>query len=453
MLFDCLTYRPKDVPRLSHYVDFNTLDLSDLSLRGIKHLDYMCFDYTHLRKWLDLLHHRLIRKGYDIKGKLRHFYSTEYGTDERYTHRPHIHVLFYVYGSCVPPDVLSREISSCWPYGRTDGIRYRGARYFYDECVIKSSLASSTRVCKYVSKYVQKDCKFQKELDKRIWSVMWRKYRMVVRYSSYLDFSSGLSDSLSLKELRDDDAFMEFVNSPLGRETLRTLKRTVNQFHRQSHGYGLSAIADIDLDELVKTNTLVCPDADKIVMRIPLPTYYKRKLFYEVTEYDSQRMWQLTQRGVRYMRKREKYLREYLVRVYDSVKLNAGFSYDSVGLVHYMLDKRGRLSGLPYEPTIDEKKNLPDLLFNYSTPSDVRKYKGRYVMREFIPLDSCEHLFSPHLFLPVGLFIKDNVYLDAMYEAVIDKISSYTMKFGAKKQECYELRQHLKHLYQVFLDV
>lgn len=230
MLMDCLTYAPKYVPRLSNYFDIP------------KSLDWMCFDYSHLRLFLVRLRRYLKYRGYDVDKSLRYFASTEYGTDDTKTHRPHIHILFYVYTPDLDNINLSRAISDCWQYGRTDGVRYKGARYV-EEYTIRGGLMSSIRSCKYVSKYVVKDSSFQNVLDKRIRAIMEYIYMDNNNFPSYDDF----------------------VHSEFGKKIFRDLVRHVNQFHRQSLGFGLSAIRDMDLNEIMKYNLLTIPDIQDLI--------------------------------------------------------------------------------------------------------------------------------------------------------------------------------------------
>lgn len=434
MLFDCLTYRPKDVPKVSHYIPVP------------RKLDYMCFDHHQIRKFMVLLRKRLERKGFNVKENLRFFLSTEYGTDEHRSHRPHVHILFYVYKNCVPYDVLSCEIAACWPYGLTDGIPYKGRWYVQDRCVIKSGLASSVRVCKYVSKYVQKDSTFQKEIDKRINRYLWHHFNNDVRYSiAARDFDTGRVCKIT-KDI-DLDQFSNWCKSPAGKKCRADISRLLSQFHRQSLGYGLAAINDIDVSQLVKTGVVSCPDADKIVMRLALPTYFKRKLFYETTIYKGAKMWQLTEKGKKFMNERKIHLLKYLEKSYRAQALNAHIQFDAAELARYVVYQRGRLQGIASEVTIDDKKCLPDNIYNYVTPSDFKQYHQKGVTGSWLGY-SDNYLFSSASFTPIGAFIRKMVYLDPSKEAILDQLRQSSARLGEKKQEFYEHTQQLKSLYK-----
>lgn len=145
--FDCLTYRPGALPHLSDFYGF-TRDMMDY--------DFPCFNPDHVQKFMKSLRRRLEYLGYDVKYNLRFFLASEYGTDIRYTKRPHYHVLFFVRNSCVPYDVLSREVAHVWHYGRTDGLPYKTRSYVRGN-VFGDRFSSINRVCSYVTKYVTKD--------------------------------------------------------------------------------------------------------------------------------------------------------------------------------------------------------------------------------------------------------------------------------------------------------
>lgn len=242
--FDTLTYRPKDVPRLSSFVDVESLGITD----------YMCFNSKHWRDFLKNLRRHL---SYHYPGTyFKYFLTSEYGTDERYTHRPHYHILFFVYkqsgGSIIHPYKLSRIISRLWHYGRTDGLPYHTRKYvsehIYGYNVGFGLKKDALKVCSYVSKYVNKDSSFQSNIDMR------------------------------LKVLQEKFPPVEF----------ESISRHVQMFHRQSQGFGLSFLEHMSKRDYDNAFNGICQmtDKDEVIFSISLPTYYMRKLFYKCVKSD-----------------------------------------------------------------------------------------------------------------------------------------------------------------------
>lgn len=439
MLFDTLTY--KRAPRIS---DFYAIPRS---------LDFMCFSHSDTTNFLKRLRINLFRLGYDVKDNLRYFLSTEYGTDDRYSHRPHVHILFYVYHNCVPYDVLSLAISQSWALGRTDGIPYRSKQYVRDNNVITGGVASSTRVCKYVSKYVMKDSVFSKVIEKRINAILWNNYQKDVRFSvTAKDFDTGFACSLS--ENRDYDSFCTWTNSPAGKSERRAIKRVVDQYHRQSQGFGLYALQEINYDELIKTGSLVIPDTNSngFVLRIPLPTYYNRKLHYECTTFNGAKFWQLNAKGKRYRAKRLGYLQQYIQQRFDDYNSNNDIKVDSSLLTRYILYHRGRLQmvsqPLSNDVTIDDKKLLPNKFYNYTTNSDYSHYHIRGVTGQWLG-NSQVGYSSFGSFISSSDFISRYVYMDSQYEAQLSLVEAYERQKGEKNNQVKEHKDKLTSLYKM----
>lgn len=261
--FDTLTYRDEDVPHLSDYYDIS--DKKEIA-------DFMCFNNAHWRNFLKVLRSRL---AYTYKGvSFKYFLTSEYGTDERYTHRPHYHILFFVYGP-IHPFVFSNLVSECWLYGFTDGLPRQTTAYVMehvfgydferDEPSRHIDFASTSKVCNYVSKYVTKDSTFQKVIDGRI--------------------------ELLSKYIKDE-------------EELKQLKRSIDMFHRNSQGFGIGYLNRLSRDEYLDImHKGICSrsDSQKVVCVIKLPLYYKRKLFYKVIkDADNKIKWQLNELGIEY---------------------------------------------------------------------------------------------------------------------------------------------------------
>ena len=294
ILFDTLTYSDEHLPHLSDFVDISSYDISDFS----------CFNHKHFKLFLKNLRRHL--EYHHLNSDFKYFLTSEYGVDERYTHRPHYHILFYI-SSGVNPLTFSRLISKCWRYGRTDGIKYNSLKYvaqhIYGNDVgfgPNRSFDVLTSVCMYVSKYVTKSSKFQSEVDNRIDAL--RSY------------------------IKDDDK-------------LKELKRNIGMFHRQSQNFGAFYLQNMDSDQekLLYENKCSMKDKDKVVKTYPLPLYYKRKLFYvNKKRDDNRRYWELTDFGKQwYFKSRLNSVSDKCVDITDLV-----LNYGDKNFFDYLLDGR-----------------------------------------------------------------------------------------------------------------
>lgn len=260
--FDTLTYSNEYLPHVSDFFP---------ELKG--HIaDYSCFNVDHYRYFLVNLRRQLEYHGFDVKNKLKYFLCSEYGVDDRFTHRPHYHIIFYVLDNSLSPVELSRYISKCWKYGRTDGVDYKGVLYVLNHTFGKkynNDEVHMQTVCNYVAKYVTKDSRFQKTIDSRIKIVSDKRY------------GYGLSERQE--------------------KLLNDIKRNMNQFHRQSHHFGEAFYLYNDPDKVLETGMISMPDKNNIVKHIPLPSYYSRKIFYNlVRDFEGRLKWEINDIGVRY---------------------------------------------------------------------------------------------------------------------------------------------------------
>ena len=275
MYFDTLTYSDEYVPKLSHFVDIAHMDI----------VDFMCFNNSHWRNFLKNMRRQLHFHYGDVSFK--YFLTSEYGTDERYTHRPHYHILFFIKGNIHPFD-FSKLVSKCWNFGRTDGLPYQSNSYVAEHVYgynlgfpqDGTPFEICTKVCNYVSKYVTKDSKFQKQIDSRI--------------------------ELLKKHIDNEDVLKEII-------------RSVDMFHRCSQGFGLGYLRQLDADEYhFIYNNGACRIGDKARIKyvIKLPLYFKRKLFYNcLKREDNTLYWQLNDVGIDYQKK-------YLLNCVDKLSTN-----------------------------------------------------------------------------------------------------------------------------------
>lgn len=266
--FDTLTYNDESLPHCS--------DFTDLIDKGSA-LDFPCFCPEHIRLFLVHLRVLLNRAGYNPKGCLKYFLTCEYGTDPLRTHRPHYHVNFYVSDGSIPPLVLSDKVGYAWKHGITDGVKYKGVSYVKNHIFGKSfcdydafDAVYMRNVCNYVAKYVVKDSEFMEVVNSRFDFIRTKL------------MSCG-HDKSSIKDV------------------LRELSKRIFPFHRQSSFYGSEFLRYNNIEDIDKYGVISIPDAKQNKRSIPLPTYYKRKLYYDlVVAEDGTKHWQLNEKGIKH---------------------------------------------------------------------------------------------------------------------------------------------------------
>lgn len=342
VLFDTLTYSNQNVRYLSDFFDIP------------KKYDFMCFSYMDFRHFMVRLRERLTSEGFDIKDKLKYFVAAEYGTSEGHSHRPHLHPVFYVYFN-IDPFYFSRLISECWSYGRTDGVPFQTRMYVLTKRLfsqkINPDIIHLQTITSYVTKYICKDSAYQKTLDSRL-----------DRYFSDT-FGPNWRSFEDNKELRSQMA------------------RYTSQFHRQSQGFGLSALMYNDVKDVIRTGLLKMPDRNLVVRRIPIPTYYARKLFYTLSkDFRGKPQWQLTPQGCQMMLNK---MNDSIQRLtfkfkdwYDSLHLLCPYSFDFI---------RSRVSGLLDNRTFTQFAEY------------ILAYKGRIIPVDYIDKHSSVHSVPPPL--------------------------------------------------------
>lgn len=299
--FFTLTYDNKHLPKLSHFIDIKEYNVADFS----------CFNREHYKLFFKRLRRRFDRKYPDVK--FTYFLSTEYGDDDRFTHRPHYHILLFVNNKKLHPFFLSRIINLCWQYGRTDGLPYKKpsyvAKHVYGYDLGYGGDNTDTWILRavthYVAKYINKSIKFQSELDKRI---------------SQIEFAL----------IKRDDCV----------DIIKSLKSCISMFHMQSQRYGLGYLSYLGNKErvLLEFDKCCLPDKNKVVKELPLPMYYMRKLYYEVVKKDDKRYWHLTEFGKQHKIKRLFNNISNQVERYESLYLS--LSPDKKSHVTYLLNGR-----------------------------------------------------------------------------------------------------------------
>lgn len=344
VLFDTLTYSDKFVPHLRDYEEFSSLLPSE---------DFMCFSSEDLRLFHVRLRRRLEYEGFG-SGVYNYFVSTEYGTDPTKTHRPHYHLLFYVYKD-LDPLVFSRFVSESWRFGRTDGYSYKPTQYILGN-VFRSLVVGSRRVVNYVTKYVQKSSAFEKQINKRI--------------------------NLVLHRLAPD---VDWVKSDKAKVLRRKLYRIATQFHRQSLGFGSSALYDDQPEDLFARGYFKMPNGKPSMFnKIPISSYYLRKIcYYKFTHPDGYQEWFVRPFARDLLVLRDKAISKSLSDSYRAYSFQFGLpSLDFDALADYVLHWRGRLNkaDLPLKSPL---RVLRPIWFVYASSADKNHFNHRFITDKY----------------------------------------------------------------------
>lgn len=272
VLFDTLTYNNANLPKISKLIDCEKYEIKDFS----------CFSHADFKGFLKRLRRQL--EYHCGNSSFKYFLTSEYGVNERFTHRPHYHIMFFI-ESGVHPYTFSKLISKCWQKGRTDGLPYQSRRYVAHHVYgynlgygMNTDFNVISSLCNYVAKYITKSSTFQKRIEKRI-------------------------DVLRAKIDSDEE--------------LKKLIRQIDMFHRQSQGFGLSYccnMTDRQLEQLYN-GKVIMQDSKQVIKTYPIPTYYKRNLFYQLKKRDDKTYyWELTPYGA-------KFKQDIIIKSFDAVKV------------------------------------------------------------------------------------------------------------------------------------
>lgn len=399
VLSDTLTYRPADVPMLSRFVDVDSLGIHD----------HMVFDSQDWRNFLKRLRRHL---DYHYPGvEIKYFLTSEYGTDENCTHRPHYHIMFYVLGKVAKslhPFKLSRIISKLWTYGRTDGLPYKTRKYVAENVFGYNTGYDTSKdvykVCGYISKYITKDSLFQKTINSR------------------------------LKVLKEK----------LYPEVYTVVERMVSQYHRQSQGFGAFFCDMISPENycLAFDNACTLGDSKKVKLTIPLPLYYKRRLFYTLKKADDGTLyWTPNERGHEFIehnslakigilvnRISNTYINmDPVSRSYVNLLLN-GRSFEDFAIYKLFYKDRFRAFGVHSHKLLDDECNLlawlqtiKESLFTYSYTDF--EYLSRDTFLNTLTLNDYEINYDN--------YIKQNTFTETSHKLFyhFDKLDSFLNNF------------------------
>ena len=163
ILFDTLTYDDDHLPTIKKIAR-----KEHIILPPSEDFNISCFYYKDFKKFVDRLRTRLRNTDLDLTDKLSYYLCSEYGEDDRFTHRPHYHILFFIKKKFDNEQLkqFSHLINECWYCGITDGIDRKTEYKFLKDNVI-NSFTSMVKLGNYLSKYVLKDLNFQEQYSKR----------------------------------------------------------------------------------------------------------------------------------------------------------------------------------------------------------------------------------------------------------------------------------------------
>lgn len=161
--FVTFTYNEENVPCYTYCMERLGSDEFDkevqisftrVSRSDIRNSDSRCnwlygFDKLQFRNFMKVLRETTARLGYN--GSLRYICVSEYGTDSRYTQRPHYHVLFF----------LDSEVLDLYDSNSIYFLKLCQKYWKYGICSAsdKGLFIEGDKCCEYVSKYVAKTSK------------------------------------------------------------------------------------------------------------------------------------------------------------------------------------------------------------------------------------------------------------------------------------------------------
>ena len=362
--FDTLTYRNENLPRITNYIEADK--------------NFACFDYRDIRQFYEKLRQKLKLKKDD---RIKYFITSEYG-DIR--HRPHYHLMLYVYDTNIDVLQLSRIVSEVWGKGRTDGIPYKSKKYVMTHNYINTMNIDAIR---YIAKYVNKSQIFMKIINER-----WAKLEKYYEKSKW--------NKLQIKKIR------------------KQYYRLTTPFHRQSQGFGLNAIENISIDEIIANPILWYRDSTlSITKKTRLPMYFYRHLFAKQIKYNGKRIWINNEDGIRYKQEQEQQLIERVKDKINDQATNSNTKLDKEtinNLAMYILFERGRLKGKnDYKPHHEEAE-----FFNYNTDKDLKYIGKKTISKEFAGNDKIGYCTTNIQ----DVNIEDKVYINYEYERILENI-------------------------------
>lgn len=223
-----------------------------------------CFDKKVVQRFFNTLRKYFERRG--VKDSFRYFLVPEYGTDDRFTQRPHYHVLLY-FSRCAY-DLFCLKDGSFDEYGF---MSYINSIWRYGMVTPSSRglfLCNDDAIC-YVSKYISK-------------TILLTKLNRFKNFRRFISTHLHELDPVDFKYNKNVDSLFKYYMKKSG-SSLFVLK---------SKNFGISAIDELvslrdsfKYDELVRKFQLGYSYVyNGEVKYKPFSMYYFRKLFYEFRE-------------------------------------------------------------------------------------------------------------------------------------------------------------------------
>lgn len=387
MYFDTLTYRNEDLPRITNYIEANK--------------NYACFNYRDIRNFYENLRQQLKLKKDNL---IKYFITSEYG-DIR--HRPHYHIILFIYDNTIDPFELSKQVSKAWTKGRTDGLPYKSKQYVKNHNIIKTINLNCIR---YVAKYVNKSQTFTKIINER-----WTKLENYYNKTKF--------DKLKLKKIKQQ------------------YFRLTTPFHRQSQGFGITAIQGRSIEDIINNPILFYKTDDlTITKKCQLPMYFYRKLFQKQIKFNGKRIWINTEDGIKYKEFNEKQIIEKTTDKIKDQAINNNITIDNelaTKIAIYILFERGRMNGKH-----DYKAHHTEAEFyNYSTNRDLKFLGKKCISKQFAGNDTIGYQTTEIEQIDITPYI----YINEEYEAIIN-----TIQHEKDTTNLILLHEHLNEIKKVF---
>lgn len=367
IVFDTLTYNEDNCPWSKKVLK------RDYGIDIPESLNFRCFDYKDVTKFLKKLRKAISCK-YGTFNNVKYFLSSEYGTKEYRTHRPHYHIIFFVSDCHINPLWFSKQIRKSWKLGITDGVDDKGELYFKSCRLFKSSNEGVINAVGYVSKYINKDSNYSKIIRQKVSEI--EKYidvQIDYRKDQYGYYLHGNYET-------------KYRESYDGRLRRIAIRRSLNQFHKQSHHYGEYALKFIDMKKLMKTGKVTMPDSYVINRQLTIPMYYYRKLFQYYDKENEE--WRFNELGRKFKSLSLNRSVDNLVKVYKKRLINAKNNPDYAENVKNILSLLGKRTLKDYayfnvvykdrlcpdNNIINGINNLSKIQYDYDSRSDICCY-------------------------------------------------------------------------------
>ncbi|MBR1513008.1 MAG: hypothetical protein IJ622_01805 [Bacteroidales bacterium] len=249
---------------------------------------------------------------------------------------------------------------------------------------------------------------------------------------------------------------MNWFQSSECRERRRELYRLATQFHRQSHGFGLSALYDENVEDLFERGFFKMPNGKpSMFTRIPISNYYIRRVcYYKHTFDDGYQCWFVRPFAVKLLQKRSAaILSNFAISLRERAK-NSGvdITLNLDDVADYMMNWRGRA----YADELPDRTYLgmiKPLYYMYASIADYNHFNHRFLSMVYLGCKDAYKRVTSRVF-PLQAVIDDIVCNQEFsprfsgYDDFISRIDKYFEAFSDNRQAEYDNRQRLKTLYK-----